>query len=214
MHTRKLLVACLLIVAAACGGKDSPTSPTPVGQTPTPTTTTTSIQAISRITVFGIVRNSDTGGPVGGATVRATNATTQTNLTATTDGNGYYSLAGVGTGQVTLEFTAPQYNAFTARPTFDRDAQFDQRITPFWARAGSGNTVFDMPTHVRRVRITGRYDSSGSNFIIRIGGRLVVNEILGRSWESTTYNGLHLTSGGIVEITNSRDVQWTFAQEQ
>ena len=47
-----------------------------------------------------------------------------------------------------------------------------------------------------------------------IGGRLVVNELLGTSWNGPTYEGLFLTSGGVVEITNSRDVQWTFIQEQ
>lgn len=206
-------LALSLLAVAACNGKDSPTSPTPVSPAPT-TTTTTSVPAISRITVFGIVRNSDTNAPVGGATVRATNNATQTNLSTTTDGNGYYSLAGVGAGAVTLDFTAPRYNSFTARPTFDRDSQHDQRITPFWARSGVGNTVFDMPTHVQRVRITGRYDSSSTNFVVRIGGRLVVNELLGRFWGSTTYDGLHLTNGGVVEITLSRDVQWTLAQEQ
>lgn len=81
-----------------------------------------------------------------------------------------------------------------------------------WTMSGRGNTVFDMPTYVSRVRIRGQYAGFSSNFIVRVGGRLTVNELLGSGWSSQIYEGTHLTSGGVVEITNSSDVVWTFTE--
>lgn len=83
---------------------------------------------------------------------------------------------------------------------------------PLFAMSGTGNTVFTMPTYVRRVRIQGGFGGFSSNFIIRIGGSLVVNELLGTGWSATTYDGTHLTSGGTVEITNSTGVSWIFTE--
>jgi hypothetical protein len=79
--------------------------------------------------------------------------------------------------------------------------------------SGAGNTVLDMPTRVARVRITGSFTGRSTNFIIKIGGRLIVNELLGTSWPSTTYDGTHLTGGGgVTEITNSSGVAWSFTE--
>jgi hypothetical protein len=50
-----------------------------------------------------------------------------------------------------------------------------------------------------------------SNFIVRVGGSLEVNEIL-RDMPNRTDNGTHLVSGGTVEITNSSGITWTFTQ--
>jgi hypothetical protein len=72
--------------------------------------------------------------------------------------------------------------------------------------------VFDMPTTVARVRIVGTYTARGSNFIVKIGGRLVVNEIIGTAWPSTVSDGIYLTTGGVVEITNSAGVVWAFTE--
>jgi hypothetical protein len=61
------------------------------------------------------------------------------------------------------------------------------------------------------VQIYGEWTTAGtSNFIVRIGGRLVVNEILR---ETRFYTGIHLTNGGgVVEITNSNFIRWTFTE--
>jgi hypothetical protein len=69
-----------------------------------------------------------------------------------------------------------------------------------------------MPTYVSRVHVVGVYTGDGSNFVIRVGGRLLVNEIIGRRHESTRYEGVHLTSGGTVEVTISNGVQWTLTE--
>jgi len=82
-----------------------------------------------------------------------------------------------------------------------------------WTMNGQGNMVFDMPTSVARVRITGTFSGGSSNFIIKIGGRLIVNELLGTGFGRTAYDGTHLTGGGgVTEITNSAAVAWTFAE--
>ncbi len=52
-----------------------------------------------------------------------------------------------------------------------------------WTRAGTGAMVFDMPTYISRVRITGTY-----------GGLLRKN-----------YDGTHLMSGGVVEVKNDEE---------
>jgi hypothetical protein len=47
---------------------------------------------------------------------------------------------------------------------------------------------------------------------VRIGGRLVVNELLGRGWPSTHFDGTYVVIGGTTEITNSSGVTWTFIE--
>jgi hypothetical protein len=209
-------IALLVLFMSACGGGKNPvTGPTastpPPPTTPAPTPTPPAPPPIPRVTLVGVVTNANTNLPVGSAVVSVTSTTN----TSMTDGNGFFSIPGVAAGSVTVTISAANYNraveTFTLPAT---DTRRDVRIVPFWTAKGTGNTVFDMPTYVSRVRITGSYPSNSTNFIIRIGGRLVVNELLGRAWGSTTYSGLHLTTGGVVEITNSRDVEWTFAQEQ
>jgi hypothetical protein len=80
-------------------------------------------------------------------------------------------------------------------------------------RNGVGDSVFDMPTDVARVRVVGIYSGSSSNFIVRIGGRLIVNELLGIFWNQTRYDGTLLTGGGgVVAITNSSGVSWSFEE--
>ena len=98
--------------------------------------------------------------------------------------------------------------------TANRTANFALQPIPLFSRSGTGNNVFDMPTHVRRVRITGTYARSSENFIVWIGNDLVVNELLGTFWGQTRYEGVHATTGGLVEITNSSGVNWTFTEER
>jgi hypothetical protein len=85
---------------------------------------------------------------------------------------------------------------------------------PIFERTGVGNTVFDMPRTVTRVHISGAYEQHCENFIVRIGGKLVVNEILGACsiGSGIHYNGDHLVSGGVVEITDSNGVAWSIKE--
>jgi hypothetical protein len=82
---------------------------------------------------------------------------------------------------------------------------------PLFVQTGSGNAVFDMPTRVDRVRIQAVWNQTNtSNFIVTIGGVLTVNAVLR---DSITYDGTHLTNGGVVAITNSQNISsWTFTE--
>lgn len=87
-------------------------------------------------------------------------------------------------------------------------------VTAPWTLSGSGNTVFDMPTTVTRVRIRGVWNGVGtSNFIVRVAGTLVVNEVL-REMPNRTYEGVHAVRGGQTEITNSSAIAWTFTEDR
>lgn len=84
---------------------------------------------------------------------------------------------------------------------------------PIFTKSGTGDTVFDIPAHVTRIRITASYFASSSNFIVMIAGNLVVNELLGTFWGQTTFQGTYLIGGGgTVQITSSSGVGWVFTE--
>lgn len=85
---------------------------------------------------------------------------------------------------------------------------------PLFVRSGSGDTVFDLPARVQRIRIQATYAEFSSNFIVHIGGSHIVNELLGTFWNATTFDGTYVVpaSGRTVEITHSTGVQWTFTE--
>jgi len=83
---------------------------------------------------------------------------------------------------------------------------------PLYTASGTGDTVFDIPVGVKRIKITGSYTSRGSNFVVWIAGRLIVNVIIGTSYPSTTHEGTYLINGGVVEIQSSSGVAWTFTE--
>lgn len=168
---------------------------------------------ITRYTVAGVLTDANTGRPVVGGTVTATNTNT-TNARSGTDGNGYYSIPGVATGSTSLRLEAPNYITRSETITVGGDMRHDTRITPFFRRTGSGDTVFDLPTSVSRVRIVADYPGNSSNFVVYIAGRLIVNELIGRGWSSTHFEGTYLTTGGTVEIRLSSGVSWEFQQVQ
>jgi len=93
--------------------------------------------------------------------------------------------------------------AFSGRGTLDG--------IPIFRRSGNGNQVFDIPTHVTRIRIQGTWNrTSTSNFIVHIAGRSVINEILR---DAITYDGTHLiAAGGVCEIVSSAQIAWTFTE--
>jgi hypothetical protein len=162
------------------------------------------------------VSNLQTGAGVGGATVTVTSTATQTSGSATSAGDGYYAVDGVGVGgPTTITYTAPRFNGFSATGVMLSNGEIrNQALAPFFNRSGLGNTVFDLPSYVSRLRIRGVWQRrDNSNFIVYISDRLVVNEILRTS---ITYDGIHQVPAGnrIVRIESSGAIQWTFDQEQ
>lgn len=83
-----------------------------------------------------------------------------------------------------------------------------------WVVSGLGNDVLDRPASVGRVRITGAYSGEGSNFIVWCGTDLLVNEIIGTRYESTTYAGTHQVEPGCnpIKIENSTGVAWSLTE--
>jgi hypothetical protein len=84
--------------------------------------------------------------------------------------------------------------------------------SPVFTRSGTGAAVFELPTTVSRVAITGAYPDFVSNFIVTIAGRLIVNELMGTGFNQPTFTGTYLTSGGTVEITRATGIIWTFIE--
>jgi hypothetical protein len=82
-----------------------------------------------------------------------------------------------------------------------------------FTKSGSGDTIFDLPAQVTRIRIQANFVGNSSNFVVKIAGRLVVNEILGASGDKSTFDGTYLLAGGgTVDITDSSGISWTFTE--
>ena len=204
MHSKSLwLTVSFALILVACGSKGStPTAPS----TSPPTTPTV-------VSLTGAVR-SNSGAGIGGATVRITDGANAGRST-TTSSNGAYSITGLTPSNANVFASAGCYNE-TGKGLFingTNTLDFTLDPAPAWSRSGVGDTVFDMPSCVARVRIIGRYSQYSSNFIVKIGGRLIVNELLGTGWGQTVYDGTLLSGGGgVTQITNSSGVSWSFTE--
>lgn len=200
--------ACLLVLSVllvSCS--DSPTAPS---NEPPPNNNP---PAQTLYTLTGIV-SSAASGPIGGATVTISDGP-NAGKTTTTAGDGRYTLTDLTFAGFSVSVSAANHDgqsrgiALNAAVT-TATANFSLLPSALWSFSGAGNSVFDMPTYIRRVRIQGVWNrTQTSNFIVRIAGSLVVNEILRNS---ITYDGVHLTNGGVVSITNSGQIAWTFTE--
>jgi hypothetical protein len=220
-----LLLVCVLTgtsLVSACGGDKgggSPTSPSP------PASDNTRVIAIDGELNFGDVTIGETGEKALHIWNRGTSPMTVTGLTgpggiSATWTNG--TIAPNTVQSLTVRFAPTEERSYSGTLTVNGNHTSGTNtkpvnargVRPPFSRSGVGNTVFDMPTSVRRVHITGRYDQRCENFIIWIGGRLVVNEILGTCsiGSGPTYSGEHLVSGGVVEITGSNGVAWSIQE--
>jgi hypothetical protein len=220
---RLLSVLALGLTVAACG-KDSPTAPTPP---PTPTR----IIALEGNLNFGEIQI----GQSFTATLRIRNNGTETlNITGMTSPNAGTAFSADwtngnipagGSQVVTIKFTPPAAETYGGTLTVNGNQTSGTntiQITgkgvypprPDFFKQGVGDSVFDMPPDVARVRIVGTYRGSSENFIVRIGGRLLVNEIIGRCCGlRETYDGTLLTGGGgVTEIRLSPGVEWSIRE--
>lgn len=119
---------------------------------------------------------------------------------------------------MTVNAAATNFNPLSRGVTLTSSQTVDFQLapTPLWTASGIGDSVFDMPTTVARVRIQAMPTTSCQNFVVRIGGRAsTVNVILGTCSvaDARTLDGTYLTGGGgVVSITISTGVQWTFTE--
>jgi hypothetical protein len=217
---KRILVALSLCTCfVGCGGaKGSPTSPS----TPTPQQASRVI-ALQAILEFGDVS-------VGGSAERflriSNNGTGPLTITGLSGPSGYVASWTSGTIQasqsqeVTIRFQPTEAKTYNGTLTVNGDQTSGTNTTPvsgrgqreLYRKSGSGDTVFDMPTDVSRIHVVGTYTGYSSNFIVKVGGRLLVNELLGTGWSMTRYDGTLLTTGGVVAITNSSGVNWSFEE--
>ena len=199
---RFLAVLSLAAMVSACGS--SPTTPTPAPVVTPPVAATFSLS--------GTV-TSTAGGGIAGATVRIVDGANAGKSTTTAAG-GSYSFTGLAIAGQTVSASATNYGSVSkgVSTTSNQTLDFQLTPTPLFSRAGTGDTVFDMPTTVSRIRITGSFNGNSSNFIVHIGGRGVVNELLGTFWGPLTFDGTYVTVGGVTEILNSSGVSWTFTE--
>jgi hypothetical protein len=200
---RSTLTAILIAVSAAsCGGSSSSTAPTPTP--PGPTT----------FSLSGTVTDGSTGAGINGATVTIQDGP-NANRSALTDGSGHYTFGSLEQSGFTARATAAFYNPLSKGVglTSNQVADFSLAPVPPFSASGSGDTVFEMPTTVKKIHIHGHYSGSSSNFIVHIAGDHVVNEIIGTCCGNVPdFDGTYLTSGGTVEILFSSGVQWTFTE--
>lgn len=194
-------IVLLALLVGACSGDSGPSLPTAPSPPPTPQT----------LSINGYVGDQSSGAPIGNASVRAGSG-----QMTTTRGDGYYELTGLAAGTITITASADRYNSRSQSVTASTSQRVDLELTPFFRRTGSGAQVFDMPTGVSRVRIVGSYPGFCENFVVRIGGRLVVNEILGTCSVAVgpRIDGTYATTGGVVEVTRSSGVSWEIEQIQ
>ena len=223
-----VMIPTALLGTVACGDKGgSPTAPSgpsaPVSPTPV-----TRIMAVDGNLDFGDVRI----GTTASRTIRLFNQGTGV---LTVNGIQWPASGSVFTAswtngqiqpnqsqEIVVNFTPTLTQSYSGQAVFQANqTEGGTAITitargvrePF-RRSGVGNTVFDMPPGVTRLRITGDYAQRSTNFIIKVGGRLVVNELLGTSWGATHYEGTHLVTGTVVEITDSTGVSWSVTEVQ
>lgn len=200
---RQIGLALFLASTIACGGgSGAGPSPTPNPTPPPPT----------HVDLTGTVVDLASK-PIAGATIKALDGADAGRSTVT-DGGGNYTLTQMTANNVNLSCTAPTYaeERFGLNLSVSHVVNWKLKTAQPWHVQGIGDNVFDMPTYITRVAITGDYNKNSSNFIVRIGGHLIVNELVGTFWNQTHFAGTYTTSGGVVEITNSSGVTWGFTE--
>lgn len=225
---RRVLPLVLLVVVSACN-KSSPNEPSPP-----PATTPTRIISLSGNLSFGDVdintsqERTFTIGNSGNQTLtytalRVVGGTGSTGWAATPL---TASIPPGGSQTVTVRFSPTLAQSYGGVLTVDGNQTSGNNginisgsgvnNTPIWTQSGTGDAVFDMPTSVVRVRIQGTPTTSCQNFIVRIGGRAsTVNVILGTCSvaDAPSLDSTYLTGGGgVVQITSSTGIRWTFTE--
>lgn len=87
--------------------------------------------------------------------------------------------------------------------------------------SGQGLTTFELPAGITRLRIVGNTGKDTClNFIVFVGGKLIVNDIIGTCIIATarTYDRIHVVSGTTVDIRGSwrehnfTPISWTIEE--
>lgn len=227
---KRLVPVFLVLTVVACGS--SPNAPSAPSAPP-------SVAPTKIIRVFGSMAFGDVGlgQTVFNKLTIANDGTAPLNYTGLTGSGGITAVVGASpqSGQIppgglldiNIRFTPAAVQSYAGTIALTTDATsgtgsiaFTGRGTldgiPIFRQTGSGDHVFETPSYLTRVRIVGTFGGGCSNFVLRIAGRLLVNEIIGTCsiGIGPRYEGTLLTggSGGTVAITNSSGVAWSLEE--
>lgn len=231
MMRRLICVAVVGALSISCGSKTSPTA----ASTTSSTTTPTRIISLGGALDFGAIQvgqsfnaNFDIRN-TGNSPLTITSLSSpfaNTNFAASfTSG----TIAAGGSQTVTVRFSPTFAQTYSGTLTVNGDQTSGTNTIninatgsltglPTFSKSGTGDTVFDLPKYgISRLKVVGTYNQNSSNFIVKIDGRLLVNELLGTGWSQTRYegtllSGLTSTSAGTIAITNSSGVAWSFEE--
>lgn len=229
MNRAHPLVFVLAAIVSACGGS-SPAAPTPA---PIPAPAPTRVVNISGDLAFGAVNigesatrtytitNSGTA-PLTVTSIQAVGGTGIAGFSATVT-SGTIAAGASLSGTLRFTPTAAQFYSnissvigdYTSGNASINVSGTGVNNSPLFTKSGMGANVFDMPTTVTRVRVFGDYGGNCENFIIHVGGRTLVNEILGSCSVATSgrhFDGTFVTAGGVTEVLNSSGISWTFVE--
>jgi hypothetical protein len=204
MLPSRLCAIVWIALLIACGSNTTPTTPT------APTAPT----VVAKVVLTGIVSAAG-GAPLPTATVTVLDGANAAR-SATTDSNGRYTFTDLVAGDANLSAAAPGYNGAAAGVLINgtNTLSFTLQTTQPWTQSGVGDSAFMMPTYISRVHIVATFTGSCSNIIVAIGGKELVNEIIGMCFVGigTHYDGTFSTTGGAVSITNSTGVSWSLTE--
>lgn len=218
-----LFALALLALTIACSG-NSPTSPTPTpsptpspspAPAPAPSPSPSPAPAPTTVSLTGFVRAADLITGISGATVSILDGV-NAGRSATTTSTGAYSFTGLTAGNGNLSATAAGYEESRTGVNINgtNTANFTLRTVTPWSRSGSGDDVWSKPSYVTRVTVTGSFSGFSSNFIMYCGTSLLVNELLGTGWSTTSYRGTLTVSSTCTEMStrSSNGVSWTVTE--
>ncbi len=142
-----------------------------------------------------------------GATVRIGDGL-NTGRSTLTNSSGEYRLDDLAAGTGSVSAVADGFDSVITSRYIDgaKPLDFTLRTSVPWSQAGTGSAVVDMPRHIRAVHVIGSYTGVRSNFIVRVGQCVIIEDQLGTGASRTMSEGTYpvtpaLTpSSGIVEI--------------
>ena len=87
--------------------------------------------------------------------------------------------------------------------------------TSGYSKSGTGDDVFELPARSMKIRVQAETSGSTSTFFVDVAGKSLIIEIIGSSQTPTAFDGTYLLqNGGVVEITKSSGVKWSFTEVQ
>jgi hypothetical protein len=121
---------------------------------------------------------------------------------------------GGGGGNAGICSGSPEYCAeFAADSPQGELAPTDAGVAELFTANGTGDTVFNLPATVTRLRIQATHGGSAHNFVVKVGAVTVVDTQVGTSVSPPSFDStLSVPAGAKVEVLDSSGVNWSFTQ--